>query len=41
MAEPCHTNGAAVTFESVTVALGGNTILESVSARVPQGSGFI
>ncbi|HUH96955.1 MAG TPA: metal ABC transporter ATP-binding protein [Anaerolineales bacterium] len=31
-------NGAAVTFENVTVALGGNTILESISARIPQGS---
>jgi zinc transport system ATP-binding protein len=27
-----------VTFENVTVALGGNTILESISAKIPQGS---
>jgi zinc transport system ATP-binding protein len=31
-------NGAAVKFENVTVALGGNTILDGVSASVPQGS---
>ena len=38
MAHPCQPNGAAVMFENVTVALGGNSILESISARVPQGS---
>ena len=38
MANMCHANGAAVTFENVTVSLGGNTILENVSARIPQGS---
>ena len=31
-------NGAAVKFENVTVALGGNTILDDVLASVPQGS---
>lgn len=31
-------NGVAVEFENLTVNLGGNTILERVSARVPQGS---
>ena len=38
MANPCHANGAAVMFENVTVTLGGNAILENVSARIPQGS---
>ena len=38
MAILCHANGAAVTFANVTVSLGGNTILENVSARIPQGS---
>jgi len=38
MALPCQSNGAAVTFENVTVALGGNTILENISARIPRGS---
>ncbi len=38
MANPCHSNGAAVMFENVAVTLGGNTILENVSARIPQGS---
>lgn len=31
-------NKAAVAFENVLVTLGGNTILESISARVPLGS---
>lgn len=31
-------NGAAVGFENVTVTLGGNTILDNVSARVPIAS---
>jgi zinc transport system ATP-binding protein len=34
----CHHNGAAVKFENVTVTLGGNSILDGVSASVPQGS---
>jgi zinc transport system ATP-binding protein len=38
MADTCQANGAAVAFEKVTVDLGGNTILEDVSAKVPQGS---
>lgn len=38
MSNPCHANGAAATFENVTVALGGNTILESITARIPKGS---
>ena len=38
MSNPCHANGAAATFENVTVALGGNTILESITARIPRGS---
>ncbi|MGQ9663185.1 MAG: metal ABC transporter ATP-binding protein [Kiritimatiellia bacterium] len=38
MANLRHANGAAVTFENVTVSLGGNTILENVSARIPRGS---
>lgn len=31
-------NGAAVTFENLTVALAGNTILENISAIIPRGS---
>lgn len=31
-------NRAAVTFTDVTVAMGGNTILDGVTARVPRGS---
>ena len=38
MENSCHPNGAAVTFENVTVSLGGNTILESISAEIPRGS---
>ncbi len=38
MAHLWQTNGAAVKFENVTVALGGNTILDAVSAGVPRGS---
>lgn len=38
MAQSCRPNGAAVTFENVMVALGGNTVLESISAGVPRGS---
>lgn len=38
MAQLCKLNGAAVAFESVTISLGGNTILEDISARVPRGS---
>lgn len=38
MPRVCHHNGAAVKFENVTVTLGGNTILEGVSASVPKGS---
>lgn len=30
-------NGAAVQFINVTVSLGGNTILENISANIPQG----
>lgn len=33
----CLQNGIAVTFENVTVALGGHSILEGVSATVPKG----
>ena len=38
MAPQCQSNGVAVKFENVTVALGGNTILENISAIIPQGS---
>lgn len=39
MSNGCQTNStAAVTFENVTVTLGGNTILENISASVPKGS---
>jgi zinc transport system ATP-binding protein len=38
MTQPCQPNGADVKFENITVALGGNTILESISAKVPRGS---
>lgn len=38
MANPHPLNGAAVTFENVTVALGGITILENISAKIPRGS---
>ncbi len=34
----CPLNGAAVTFERVTVGVGGNTILENICASIPQGS---
>lgn len=37
MAYMCQSNGATVAFENVTVSLGGNPILENVSAKVPQG----
>ncbi len=33
-----RSNGAAVMFENVTVSLGGNSILDGVSAWVPEGS---
>lgn len=35
--ETCKQNGAAVTFENLTVSQGGVAILEGVSADVPQG----
>ncbi len=38
MAHTSQSNGAAVVFEEVTVVLGGNIILDSVSSRVPKGS---
>lgn len=38
MAELLGAKGVAVEFENLTVTLGGNTILERVSARVPRGS---
>lgn len=38
MAQLHQPNGTAVTFENVTVSLGGNTILENISARIPRGS---
>lgn len=38
MAHECHPDRAAVTFENVTVALGSNTILDNISARIPHGS---
>lgn len=38
MANPYLVNGAAVTFDNITVALGATTILENITARVPRGS---
>ncbi len=38
MTDVRSTNRAAVAFENVTVSLGGNTILENISASVPEGS---
>lgn len=38
MAQPYPRNGAAVAFENVTVTLGGITILENISAKIPRGS---
>ncbi len=38
MAHSCETNGATVMFENVTVTIGGNSILDGISARVPEGS---
>jgi len=38
MAYASYANGAGVTFENVTVAFGGHTVLESISAEVPKGS---
>lgn len=38
MAQSCQFNGAAVTFENVTVSLGGNCILDRISVRIPLGS---
>jgi zinc transport system ATP-binding protein len=34
----CLQDGPSVVFESVTVSLGGNTILEEITASVPKGS---
>jgi len=31
-------NGATVEFQNVTVVIGGNTILENISAKIPRGS---
>jgi zinc transport system ATP-binding protein len=38
MEQNCKQNGVTVKFANVTVDLGGNTILENVSASVPRGS---
>lgn len=38
MARPHQSNAAAVTFDNVTAVLGGTTVLEGISARVPLGS---
>jgi zinc transport system ATP-binding protein len=35
---PCQSQGVAVAFEKVTVTLGGNIILDNISAKIPQGS---
>ncbi len=38
MTQQCPSNGATVTFDQVTVTIGGNTILENICASIPQGS---
>ena len=38
MSLPCQSQGVAVAFEHVTVTLGGNTILDNISAKIPHGS---
>jgi zinc transport system ATP-binding protein len=38
MDQGCRHSGVTVQFTNVTVSLGGNTILENISASVPQGS---
>ncbi len=38
MTQQSPSSGAAVTFDGVTVALGGNTILDNIRASIPAGS---
>jgi zinc transport system ATP-binding protein len=38
MPRQCHPNGVAVTFENVSVSIGGSSILEGISAGIPRGS---